>query len=141
MAKTTKSKRPDNVARFQTVGIKAPVKPTKSTKSATSSSTKTKKLTPQKRPVQVPLAASVSSSIDPVRFGSVGENAYIYLREGVENLVDELQVSIAAKELAKKNALKVLEEFEDLPSTCTMSEIRIRLNTVVGALIDVFHAM
>lgn len=149
MAKTTKTKRPENIAKFQNSNIiKASTKVVKPTGKAASIQKKKTTATKTTAPKTVstakkaqPLSISISATIDPVRFGSIGENAYLYLKEGVENLVSEVQVTIAAKELAKKNALKVLQDFEDLPNTCTMSEIRVRLNVVVGALIDVFNAM
>ena len=65
----------------------------------------------------------------------------LYLKEGTEKLISELQVAIATKETAKKSALKVLQSFSDLPVTSTMSEIRERVNTVVSALQNVFETL
>ena len=139
MAKTTKTKRPANLARFQSPSLSSSPKTAKAAvKSTSTSTTKTKKLASLKR-TNTPL--SVSNTTDPVKFGKIGENSYIYLKEGVEKLVSDLQVSIVAKDEQKKAALESLRELEDLPSDCTMSDIRKRLNTTVSSLIDLFNAM
>ena len=138
MTKTTKSTRPTNLARFSAPSVRSSPKVAKKKSTTTSLPTKTKRLKPVKR---VPLGAAITSTVDPVRFGSVSENSMLYLREGTEKLISELQVAIATKESAKKSALEVLQSFSDLPVTSTMSEIRERVNTVVSALQNVFEAL
>lgn len=94
-----------------------------------------------KKPIlkaKTPLTAGTTAA---VRFGSVGENAMIYLKEGVENKISELQLAIATKEESKKAALEALEDLEDLQSDCSMSDIRQRLNAVVGSLQDLFNVL
>lgn len=138
MTRTTKSTRPANLAQFATLSAKTAPKIAPKKLAASSSTTKTKRLKPMKR---TPLATAVTTSIEAVRFGSVSENAMLYLKEGTENLINELQVAIAAKEMLKKNALKTLQTFQELPVNSTMSEIRERLNVVVVALQNVFEVL
>ncbi len=130
MAKTTRTKRVTPLKRKESSTPKTTVKPT-----GLKSSSKKKTVA-----IKVPLAADMTSAV-PVRFGSVGENAMLYLQEGVDTLISEVQVAIATKEAAKKNALKAVNELADLPVTSTMSEIRERMNGIVGVLKDVLAVM
>lgn len=125
MAKTSRTKRVTPLKRKESSTPKTIVKPS------------SLKVSARKK---IPLAADVTTAV-PVRFGSVGENAMLYLQEGVDTLISEVQVAIATKEAAKKEALKAVNEFIDLPVTSTMSEIRERMNGIVGVLKDVVAVM
>lgn len=122
MSKPTRTKRVSTIKRAESSKPKTVVKPAKLT------ATKKKPLT-------------VADATSAIRFGSVGENSMIYLKEGVDKLVDDLQIDIATKEAAKKTALSAVEGLLELPVTSTMSEIRERLNTVVVSLQNVFAAL
>lgn len=70
-----------------------------------------------------------SPVVDPVRFGSLSENAYIYTKEGVDEKFNKI-----------KSALEPLNELMDLcdlDDGCTMYDIRQTMQTIVQALVDI----
>ena len=138
MPKTTRTKR---LVRPVKIGSKksAPVVPTKTSKIKDVSSKAAAVATaPKKTPI---LAQGVVTTKDPVRFGSVSENAKIYLQEGVEALIADAQLEIAKHESDKKAILNQIAVMSDLPEASTMSEIRERQNTIIGIVKDLVAIM
>lgn len=86
-------------------------------------------------------AKSSNQTVTAVRFGDIGENSLIYLKEGVESKVDEVKDLFLQKESIKKTALSTISDLNDLPVTCTTNNIRERLNVVVTTLQNVFEAL